>query len=401
MRRRRAFPMRFASAARRSPRQIRKEAATVATSDLVREALDRSPDAVTVLNAERQIVLCNRGLLRVAGKKNAAKALGQRPGEILNCIHAFETEGGCGTTQFCEVCGALQSILASQRGLPNAKECRITRDVNGRLQALDLLVSSSPAPVGGQFIIFGIIDISHEKRRRVLEHVFLHDVLNTAAAVESLVDQLPGAALPGEATESVDLLRRTARRLLSQIQSQRELAAAEDGSLQIHVSRFRSLGLMREIVDDFVNLPVAMDRTVEIDPGSEDVRLISDPVLLRRVIENLVRNGLEASKSRAKVTVGCHLRGRKLEFCVHNPETMSEDVQLQIFQRSFSTKGSGRGLGTYSVKLLTERYLKGSVRFESAEPEGTTFIVSCPTVLRLRPQKPRIMGTAAPDLRCF
>lgn len=39
---------------------------------------------------------------------------------------------------------------------------------------------------------------------------------------------------------------------------------------------------------------------------------------------------------------------------------MPRTSQLQIFQRSFSTKGKGRGLGTYSIKLLTERYLKGT-----------------------------------------
>jgi signal transduction histidine kinase len=44
-----------------------------------------------------------------------------------------------------------------------------------------------------------------------------------------------------------------------------------------------------------------------------------------------------------------------------------------VFQRSFSTKGTGRGLGTYSIKLLTERYLGGRVWFESAEGHGTTF----------------------------
>ncbi len=57
---------------------------------------------------------------------------------------------------------------------------------------------------------------------------------------------------------------------------------------------------------------------------------------------------------------------------------MPREVQLQIFQRSFSTKGLGRGLGTYSVRLLTERYLKGSVSFTSSAEFGTTFRVRCP-----------------------
>jgi sensor histidine kinase regulating citrate/malate metabolism len=57
---------------------------------------------------------------------------------------------------------------------------------------------------------------------------------------------------------------------------------------------------------------------------------------------------------------------------------MQKDVQLQLFQRSFSTKGKGRGLGTYSIKLLTENYLKGKVRFETRRESGTTFFIKIP-----------------------
>ena len=63
---------------------------------------------------------------------------------------------------------------------------------------------------------------------------------------------------------------------------------------------------------------------------------------------------------------------------MHNPSVMPRDIQLQVFQRSFSTKGSGRGLGTYSVRLFTEKYLGGSISFRSAEGEGTTFRVTLP-----------------------
>lgn len=48
---------------------------------------------------------------------------------------------------------------------------------------------------------------------------------------------------------------------------------------------------------------------------------------------------------------------------------------MQIFQRSFSTKGKGRGIGTYSVRLLSENYLKGNISFVSNEYEGTIFTV--------------------------
>jgi signal transduction histidine kinase len=262
------------------------------------------------------------------------------------------------------------------------------------LQALELLVSCSPADVGEGFLYSYIVDISHEKRRRELEHVFLHDVLNSASAVESLAYLLEDMAPSAEAAESVGILKRTSSQLLSQIEGQRQLTEAEDGNLKVHFSSFGSLDLVREIVSDFQFLPVARDRLLVIAPGSPDVRMVSDPVLVRRVLENLVRNALEASEPSETVTVGCSERNGVAEFHVHNRAVMSQEVQLQVFQRSFSTKGDARGLGTYGVRLLTERYLKGGVGFESVAPHGTTFTVTCPIAPRAGPT-----GRAAPARR--
>jgi sensor histidine kinase regulating citrate/malate metabolism len=60
---------------------------------------------------------------------------------------------------------------------------------------------------------------------------------------------------------------------------------------------------------------------------------------------------------------------------VKNDQVIPEDIQKQLFQRSFSTKGTGRGIGTYSIKLLTENYLKGKVSFVSNETDGTVFSI--------------------------
>jgi signal transduction histidine kinase len=52
---------------------------------------------------------------------------------------------------------------------------------------------------------------------------------------------------------------------------------------------------------------------------------------------------------------------------------MPPEIQLQVFQRSFSTKGDGRGLGTYGMKLLSEESLRGEISFTSAPSAGTVF----------------------------
>ncbi len=63
---------------------------------------------------------------------------------------------------------------------------------------------------------------------------------------------------------------------------------------------------------------------------------------------------------------------------VHNAGEIPRSSQSQIFQRSFTTKGEGRGLGTYGSKLLIDRYLSGRIGFESTAAFGTTFAVSLP-----------------------
>jgi signal transduction histidine kinase len=79
------------------------------------------------------------------------------------------------------------------------------------------------------------------------------------------------------------------------------------------------------------------------------------------------------------VTVSCRVMPREIAIHVHNDGVIPRDVQLQIFQRSFSTRpGEGRGIGTYSVRLLVERYLGGRVGFISEPEIGTRFTVTLP-----------------------
>jgi len=81
------------------------------------------------------------------------------------------------------------------------------------------------------------------------------------------------------------------------------------------------------------------------------------------------------------VTVGCEREADRVRFSVHNAGAMPRDVALQVFRRSFSTKGKGRGLGTYSMRLIGERYLKGRIFFTSDAAGGTAFFAVFPARL--------------------
>lgn len=364
-------PTKFAPAERASIGTLQTQADYWLEHPLLQRVFDTVPDIVLILNQERQIIFANKSLLQTLGLADEKQVLGLRPGEALGCVHAIETAGGCGTTEFCKTCGAVKAILSSLGGKEAVEECRIILQ-NG--EALDLQVWATPLQVEAElFSVFAVKDISHEKRRRILERIFFHDLLNAAGGLRGFVDILQEAK-PTELETVKEAIAKLSDRLIEDINTQRQLSLAENNELVVDLDPINSIGLLREIIEMYARHDVARNRSLQLDPAAEVISFISDTTLLRRVIGNMVKNALEATTPGRTVTLSCRIAGEEVEFSVHNPVYIPRDVQLQMFQRSFSTKGAGRGLGTYSMKLLSERYLKGWVSFTSSPEQGTVFI---------------------------
>ncbi len=367
----------FAPAERRSADEVRQESEEAARLPLLSECLDAIPDAVLVLNAQRQVILANRALLDITGG-DPAQVIGRRPGEILDCVRAFENVAGCGTTEFCQTCGAVRAILSGLGGRKDIQECRIMRRSG---EALDLRVTASPFAQGKNAgVIFAVQDISHEKRRQALEHIFFHDILNIAGTVMGYAELLENPAFGLDTPTITDVICRASVRMIDEIRNQQALLAAENGELIARLGPLNSLVVLRNVKSFYDGHLAAQDRQIVIAASAEPLIFDSDQLLLERVLGNLVKNALEASNPGDTVTLACGPAGEQVWFEVHNPACMPREVQLQVFQRSFSTKGKGRGLGTYSVKLLTERYLCGTVKFTSSPQAGTRFRVSYPCI---------------------
>ncbi len=329
------------------------------------------PNIMLLLNKTRQIVYSNELLLKFAGFKSIDEVLGMRPGEVLKCNHAFENENGCGTSSFCNTCGAFNAILSSIRGQEDIQECRIIQETSG--DAFDFRIWTTPITINNEeFIIFSIEDISSEKRRQVFERIFFHDIMNTATGFLSL-SELLNIDLPSDYDEYKKYAKQLSSRLVDEIQAQRQLNAAEHNQLEIDRDIINTLDILNEIKDIYSRYEIAEQKEIIIDEKSVNINFNSDRAILGRVIANMLKNAIEATSINKTIKLGCFQNGEYIRFWVNNPTFIPEETQKQIFQRSFSTKGTGRGIGTYSIKLLTERFLKGNVGFKSTQEDGTTF----------------------------
>lgn len=384
----------FSPAERAAPDVVVDYRRKVLLDQMLITMLEAIPDSAFVLNRERQVLAVNTLLLQTFGINDGESLVGKRPGEALGCLFCAEGAGGCGTGLHCTTCGAVKSILGSQQSRSRSvQECRITI-ARGEGTPLDLEVTSTPVTVDDINLTVCILrDISAEKRRDVLERVFFHDVMNTAGGIRGIAALLvENKTLDPEKEAHYKLwMMELSEKLIDEVTHQRKLLSAEMGEFKPNLGTVCVRGLMSDVHGLYLHHDIAEGRALVLDE-TPDCTILSDAAILRRILGNLVKNALEAVGKGGRVTMYARETAETVTFFVHNPGVMAEEVQLQLFQRSFSTKGEGgRGIGTYSVKLFGERYLKGRVAFVSREPEGTTFSFTVPKIFPdLSPASPSL-----------
>ncbi len=366
----------FAPAAREDKEVVLRQNNLVANIPMLHRLVDLMTDAFLLLNGQRQIVFGNKAFFKLLNDDNAERVYGLRPGEALHCIYS-KTPGGCGTSEHCVYCGAVNSILHSQSDPHKvaSANCNIVCEgnvaVNLQVWAQNLLIKRE------NYTIFVIRDISDKKRRRALEHTFFRDIFETIDSLQSIVSLL-SVADKHELDSMIGIVKSVADALIEEIKDQKDILYAESGELKVNKCIVNSGDIVKAVYNKYVKYDSDMAEKIAIDRDTVSVDLCSDRKLIMKVLNAMLDNALEAVYSGYPVTIGAKMVDGSVEFWVHNQEVMSQAVKMQIFKRYFSSKGEGRGLGTYSMKLLGENYLGGKVSFVSETGFGTVFSLVLP-----------------------
>jgi hypothetical protein len=360
--------------------EIEAQARLLEAVPAIARVLGAVPAMALVLNRDRQIVLANQSAARFAGEEDPAQLRGFRLGEILECVHSREVPEGCGETESCSVCGAMRAIETALLGRANTHRCRIVRHTGGGDELLEMELSASPLELaGGVFTLVCAIDTSAVERLRWFEKTVVPEAVSLAAELEVLAATFVGNG-PDQnlSTRTAATLLAASRRLTSLLRETSEMAEAESGERACARLSVSAKELLAAAAKEAASQGDMADRRIVFEPAECSLEVQTDPVLARRVLEKMVLNALEAAPEGGAVTLGCRRDGDAVELCIHNAGEISRRARFQMFQRSFSTKGPGRGYGTYFAKLMTERCLGGTVSFQSNSEAGTTFAMRLP-----------------------
>jgi nitrogen fixation/metabolism regulation signal transduction histidine kinase len=181
------------------------------------------------------------------------------------------------------------------------------------------------------------------------------------------------------------------RKLLSDAD---EIVSEEIASLRRLVDAFRTLGQLPKVeaepldlgsvIEDMTKDPSLLDH-LELDSPNGPVMIRGDRLLLRRVLTNLVENGMQAGQGRGregKVVVKWwseSYRNRAFVTVDDEGPGIGEEDRQKIFEPYVTTKELGTGLGlTISKKIALEHGGTLEVAADKAPTGGARFALSLP-----------------------
>ncbi|PIE59522.1 MAG: histidine kinase [Desulfobulbus propionicus] len=367
----------FAPAERAKKEEIQEKIRYVSSSPLMSALLNSVGGLLAVLDEHRQILAVNETFLKMIGAKDPEASLGLRMGEVLDCVHAHEEKGGCGTALACATCGAaIATMLSINKGKPAEEICALTIEKSEKQVDMALQVRVQPVCVEERmFYLLLLLDITEQQQHAALEKTFYHDINNMMQALVG-ASELLSVENPSKTSEMV---KQVVFRLNREIAIQRALSTEREGKYQPFWRKYGVEQIIKELLDLSRQHPAATGKTIEYPDEIPPRFLKTDISLLLRVLGNMVINALEETAEGDIVRIQLEPETGFFSFCVWNNQVIPDQIVPRIFQRHFSTKkGAGRGIGTYSMKFFGEQLLGGEVSFTTSKDNGTVFRLKIP-----------------------
>lgn len=231
------------------------------------------------------------------------------------------------------------------------------------------------------------LDETESKAWQRLLNVMTHEIMNSVAPISSLADTLKtrlSASREYVAPErlsayedlllGVETIKRRSEGLLKFAETYRNL------------NKITTLNLKKVLVRDlFENLhhlmqPTLAQKNIELEIILKDpaLEVEADNNLVEQVLINLIVNAIEAVKDIKEPKIffsASQNQQKKVSIKVSdNGSGMPEELLDKIFIPFFSTKKTGSGIGLSLCKQIMMLH-KGSIQVQSAEGEGTAFIL--------------------------
>lgn len=205
-----------------------------------------------------------------------------------------------------------------------------------------------------------------------LIRVLTHEIMNTVTPVASLSSAL-SQNLDSYSAEDIrsalGTIASSSEGLINFVQSYRSLT---------HISApVRKAFYLKDLVNDSVNIAKANWPSVNVlyRELSSDVILYADYGQMSQVLNNLIKNAVQAGAGNVSITASIDKREQTVIDIANDGESISASGQEQLFVPFYTTKGSsGTGVGLSLCRQIV-RLNGGTIKLSSSTQETTVFTI--------------------------
>jgi signal transduction histidine kinase len=214
---------------------------------------------------------------------------------------------------------------------------------------------------------------------REMARQIAHDIKNPLTPIQLSVDLLKRAR--DDASPQFDaIFERTVETVRRQVAHLRDIAGdfhALTGVGRARAERVDLAALCGEVLD--LHAAWAEERGVRTRRTGGGGLVRADPTLLRRVLQNLVSNAVEAMPEGGELCVDVERAGGRVRLEVRDTGVgVPDEVRPRLFEPYFTTRSSGTGLGLAIARRVIEE-AGGTIELVPAEPgPGTVARVDLP-----------------------
>ncbi len=220
-----------------------------------------------------------------------------------------------------------------------------------------------------------------------------HEIKNPLTPIQLSAERLRRKYLKRLPESDRQVLDNSTRTIVNQVEAMKDMVNAfSDYARPSHIEP------QAVVLDDFLAEVLALyGRAVRFEPGAPGVVVDADPVRLRQVVHNLIKNAQEAVEQTAQPEIRVFTaverpRGQQRLFVTltieDNGVGLDEDQIGRLFEPYVTTKEKGTGLGLAIVKKIVEEH-GGSIRAANRPGGGARIEVRLPASMAYRAEEDR------------
>jgi signal transduction histidine kinase len=143
---------------------------------------------------------------------------------------------------------------------------------------------------------------------------------------------------------------------------------------------YDEVNLAQTVEDSIATITIPHNIHLTVQADKQLPKLTLDPLLLKRVMVNLVTNSIQAMPNGGKLTIKVTVEISRAIITVEDTGVgIPNEIRFKIFQPLMTTKSKGQGFGLAVAKRLVEAQ-NGNIYFESERGVGTKFTITFPLI---------------------